>query len=364
MTEIIEVSGQTYKRLIQKMVRFEDTPDTVIARLLDESVSRATEPRSPESGPIANGVEGPTEPQPGGEDPAVDFSFHDIFEPPADLLKHTTVRRAEVDGREIVGANWTRVRQSMVTIALDQRGYDLHRLLEFCPMNAVEEVKTDEGYTHYSELGVSIQGQDATRAWRAAAAVARELELSVKVWFQWQANPKAKHPGQQGIISSIVRTSAHGVEGPTGPRPGGEEPAVDFSFHDVLEPPSDLLKHTRVLRAEVDSREIVGANWTRVRQSMVTIALDQLGYDLHQLLEFCPMNAVEGVNTDEGYTHCPELGVSIQGQDATRAWRAAAAVARKLGRSVKVWFQWRANPRAKHPGKRGIVTIGQELAPQ
>ena len=230
--EVIEVSGQTYKRLIQKMVRFEDTPDTVIARLLDESAYRATEPRSPESGPIANGAEGPAAP---------------------------------------------------------------HR--------------------------------------------------------------------KTGKTSSIVRTSANGVEGSTAPRPGGEGPPVDFSFHDVFEPPSDLLKHTRVRRAEVDGREVAGANWTRVRQSVVTIALDQLGYDLHRLLEFCPMNAVVGVKTDEGYTHYPKLGVSIQGQDAKHAWQAAAAMARELGLSVQVWFQWRAKSDAKHPGKRGIVTIGQELAP-
>ena len=223
--EIIEVSGQTYKRLIQKMVRFEDTPDTVIARLLDESASHATETRSPESGPIANGaegpaaphrntdkissivrtsangVEGPAEPRPGGEDPAADFSFHDILEPPADLLKHTRVHRAEVDGREVARANWTKVRQSVVAIALDRLGYDLYRLLEFCPMNVVEGVKTDEGYTHYPELGVSIQGQDARHAWQAAAAVARELELSVKVWFQWRAKSDAKHPGKRGILT-------------------------------------------------------------------------------------------------------------------------------------------------------------------
>ena len=223
--ELIEVSGRTYKRLIEKMVRFEDTPDTVIARLLDESASPATKPRSSESGPIANGaegpaaplrrtgktstivrtsangVEGPTAPRLGGEGPPVDFSFHDVFEPPSDLLKHTSVRRAEVDGREVVGANWTRVRQSMVTIALDQLGYDLHRLLEFCPMNAVEGVKTDEGYTHYPKLGVSIQGQDARRAWQAAAAVARELELSVEVWFQWRVKSDAKHPGKRGILT-------------------------------------------------------------------------------------------------------------------------------------------------------------------
>ena len=94
-----------------------------------------------------------------------------------------------MDGNELAKANWSLVRQAVVAIALGRGGYDLRRLLQVCPMNAVEGAKSDEGFSHYASLGVSIQGQDAVHAWQATAAAARALGVAVNVWFQWRAKP-------------------------------------------------------------------------------------------------------------------------------------------------------------------------------
>ena len=51
-------------------------------------------------------------------------------------------------------ANWTTVRHAVVGLTFERGGYDLRRLLEVCPMNAVEAVKIDEGYPCYEDLGV------------------------------------------------------------------------------------------------------------------------------------------------------------------------------------------------------------------
>ena len=134
-----------------------------------------------------------------GEGAEVDIAVDDPFDPPS--LKHTKVLRAEVDGREMAKVNWTLVRQAVVSIALARGGYDLRRLLQICAMNAVEGVKNDEGYTHYGDLGMSIQGQDANHAWQAAAAAARVLGAPVKVWFQWRMKPDAAYPGKWGLLS-------------------------------------------------------------------------------------------------------------------------------------------------------------------
>ena len=121
------------------------------------------------------------------------------FDPPS--LKHTKVLRAEVADRQTSKANWTTVRQSLVEIALRQRGYNLRQLLEICPVNAQEGAKADEGYTHYEDLGLSIQGQDANHAWQAAAALAQALRIPVKVWFQWRTKPDAKFPGKRSLLA-------------------------------------------------------------------------------------------------------------------------------------------------------------------
>ena len=68
-------------------------------------------------------------------------------------------------------------------------------------MNAQEGVKADEGYTHYKDLDLSIQGQDANHAWQAAAALAKALRIPVKVWFQWRTKPDAKFPGKRSLLA-------------------------------------------------------------------------------------------------------------------------------------------------------------------
>ena len=191
----IEVSLHTYDRLQRRAVPFEDTPDAVISRLLDESAANEDVRVGSEANDDAGKQEGPW----GGEAFQVDIAVEDPFDPPS--LKHTKVLRAEVDGGEVVRANWTVVRQTVVAIALGDGGYDLRRLLQFCPMNAITGVKDNEGYTHYEDLGVSIQGQDANHAWQAAAATARAVGVPVKVWFQWRAKPDATHPGKWGLVA-------------------------------------------------------------------------------------------------------------------------------------------------------------------
>ena len=195
----IEVSQETYDRLQQRAVAFEDTPDSVVVKLLDESDARVDGAPAASDGTPGNDRGAWTVSGSPGENLDVDIVVDDPFS--LRRLKHTKVLRAEVGGRVVAKANWTVVRQAVVAIALGQAGYTLRSLLEVCPMNAVERVKNDEGYTHYEDLGVSIQGQDANHAWEAAAAAARALGVTVKVWFQWRSKTDAAFPGKRGLVA-------------------------------------------------------------------------------------------------------------------------------------------------------------------
>lgn len=195
----IEVSRQTYDRLQDKAVPFEDTPDSVITRLLNESDDKGDELRNLEAslkGPVGVSA-GVTEAE--IDTQATDIEVEDPTNPPS--LKHTKILRAEVDGREIVKANWTTVRQSVLEIALRQLDGSLRRLLEICPVNAIEGRKEEEGFTYYPHLKASIQGQDANHSWQAAAALAEALGTSVRVWFQWRTKRDAAHPGKRGMLN-------------------------------------------------------------------------------------------------------------------------------------------------------------------
>ena len=188
-TRMIEVSQRTYERLLEKVVAFEETPDSVIVRLLDE-VDALDDPTWTPAPPHA--------PPPLAE-AEVDIAVADPFDPPN--LKFTKVINAEVDGRSLRRPNWTAVRQEMVTLALERWHNDVRRLLQVCPMNATETRKDDEGYAYYEKLGLSIQGQDANHAWRATAPLARELGVRVRVRFQWRPRQGAKYPGKTGLLT-------------------------------------------------------------------------------------------------------------------------------------------------------------------
>ena len=155
----IEVSVETYDRLQRRAVPFEDSPDSVIARLLDQSGTEGDGPAAGEraTNGTASGGDAALESGPAGwtqgfgASAEIDVDVDDPFNPPS--LKHTKVLRAEVDGREVPKANWTTVRQAVVAMAIDRGGYNLRRLLEVCPINAVETRKNNEGYTYYEDLG-------------------------------------------------------------------------------------------------------------------------------------------------------------------------------------------------------------------
>ena len=193
----IQITKRTYDRLKRKADPFEDTPDSVIIRLLDKDDAGL--------GMQSNGIPDATSADSLTADPTtgtgleVDIVVDNPLAPPS--LKHAKVLRAVVNGREIAKPNWTTVRQSVVTIGIAEEGHDLRWLLGVCPVNAVPGVKNDEGYTHYPELGVSIQGQNAHNAWGATVSAARALGVPVKVWFQWRAKPDAKYPGKRGLLT-------------------------------------------------------------------------------------------------------------------------------------------------------------------
>jgi len=76
--------------------------------------------------------------------------------------------------------------------------------------------------------------------------------------------------------------------------------------------------------------------------------------DLKQLVIIPYLN---GQKTDEGYRYLPELGLSVQGQDANGAWKAACHIAQKLGLPLTARFVWREKNGAAFPGITGQFSV-------
>jgi len=60
------------------------------------------------------------------------------------------------------------------------------------------EGQTEKGYRYISEAGISVQGQDANAAWRAAIHLIKVANMSVDVIFRWEDKEKAAYPGKTG----------------------------------------------------------------------------------------------------------------------------------------------------------------------
>jgi hypothetical protein len=135
---------------------------------------------------------------------------------------------------------------------------------------------------------------------------------------------------------------------PNSKRPLMEIPSGVRQF-DPKRPPS--LLHTRV-RGEFDTTSF--SNWN----DMLRIAHIHAFKEARTFEELCKMTRAQirkGSYSSEGYKFVPEIGISIQGVDASHAWEYALRLAIHLKVPVKAEIEWRHNDNAAHPGERGIM---------
>lgn len=115
------------------------------------------------------------------------------------------------------------------------------------------------------------------------------------------------------------------------------------------------LTHTKILSARIDGIQLPKITWNGLLLDLVRRTRDRLtnGEKPNRLII---VNFVPGRKEDEGYKFLPDVGLSIQGQDANNAARGACHIARQLGLSIEVEFLWRAKEGAAHPGETAIIS--------
>lgn len=114
------------------------------------------------------------------------------------------------------------------------------------------------------------------------------------------------------------------------------------------------LSFTRILGAKVNGREISRPNWAGVLFEIISVVKqkvltpERLAVELDIPTKRLPWG--EG-----GYTFYVDLGISYQGQSATDAWKEISRLSDKWDIPVVIELEWRENPKAQFPGKRGIL---------
>jgi hypothetical protein len=174
----INVSSNIFDQLKELAEPFVDTPETVISRLIDHYHK-------------SNGDSKPSKTKSGD----MNHSMHYPAEAPPEL-KFTRVLSITLDGQKL-GKQvlyWNALLYEVVKRASQKLPAD--KLRQAIVVNFVEGEKSDNGYRHIPEAGISIQGQDSNYAWKATAQLIKASGMNVHLVFQWEEKDQAAHPGQ------------------------------------------------------------------------------------------------------------------------------------------------------------------------
>lgn len=139
-----------------------------------------------------------------------------------------------------------------------------------------------------------------------------------------------------------------------GERGEGIQPRIQV--FDPAAPPN--LAHT-TLRSIKFSGQVLAPSETYWNTLMLlTIRkVAETGISAERLKSHVMANSVIGRKEEDGYKFVPDVGLSVQGQDANGAWKTIYHLASTFNVPVEVAFSWKNHPKAAVPGATGSLTV-------
>lgn len=182
------------------------------------------------------------------------------------------------------------------------------------------------------------------------------VELSTQTFARLQAHAVPLVDNIETVINRLIDS----YETKGGARSEVPASAGKVRSLNPTSPPS--LTHTKVLSIEFCGRpfEYSQATWNGLLNVAVREAKARAKSSA-ELKQLITIPFLEGQKTDEGYRVLPGTGLSIQGQDANGAWRAACHISRMLGLQLTATFVWRDKEGAAFPGETGMFSIAPRL---
>ena len=160
------------------------TPGETIDRLVRDAMDQLGMERDEEPDAIG-------EP---GNDGATDFES-------APDLTFTKPLAASVNGKALHRPRWATLLHAMIG-QLGPKGLDGEKLVRELGVPAKTGRYEEEGFKHYADLGISVQGQSAADVWKEVDRLAKKWRIPVMVEFRWRQNARALYPGKAGVLRS------------------------------------------------------------------------------------------------------------------------------------------------------------------
>jgi hypothetical protein len=119
----------------------------------------------------------------------------------APSLTFTKLLSASVNGKALNSPRWASL--LLATIGhIKAKGIEGEKLTRELHIPARTGRYEDEGFKFHPDLGISVQGQSASDAWKEVGRIADKWRIPVNVEFRWRQNPKAQYPDQTGRLRS------------------------------------------------------------------------------------------------------------------------------------------------------------------
>lgn len=116
-------------------------------------------------------------------------------------LAFTKPFAAMVNGEKLDNPRWSGVLLKIIR-QLKAKGLTGEKLARDLQIPTKPTQYAEEGYKHFPDLDISIQGQSAADAWKEIDRIAKKWRIPVVVEFKWRQNSKAQFPGKAGVLRS------------------------------------------------------------------------------------------------------------------------------------------------------------------
>lgn len=184
----ITISDATYAKLQRAAKPLVDTEDSVCSRVLDFYLQHSEDALG------ANGVASSNNNGSAGGSSAVLR-----LDPESRQLAHTKLLVAILDGNTLHRPKWNSLMDELHIMARKRLGsFDAVRRVS--QANLRQGRYEEDGYKFLPEADLSIQGVDANLACAHSFCLAKAMNISLEVRFEWRDKEGAAHPGETGII--------------------------------------------------------------------------------------------------------------------------------------------------------------------
>ena len=117
-------------------------------------------------------------------------------------LSFTKPLEAVIDGKPLKNPRWSSILLAVIGKIKSKGRVKADALIHVLNIPAKVEPYEEDGFKFYEDLGISVQGQSASDAWKETARLAKVYGVAVTVEFWWRQNPKAQFPGRTGKLKA------------------------------------------------------------------------------------------------------------------------------------------------------------------